>query len=137
MAGAVRFDLPDTGDIGTCHFVDEVETAVRESLGPRLSADQTVTPDLPTAYTVSAIVPAAPRRYAHVHCKAAVRPSRHHAGADHDRPLGRHECLGRRSPSVGLRRRAVHVAVHARGSRELLDTVRTPWNNIASSPHQS
>lgn len=52
-AGAGRFDLPDAGDDGTCYFADEVETAVRESLGPRLSADQTVTPDLAPAFTVS------------------------------------------------------------------------------------
>ena len=71
--GAVRFDLPDSGDDGTCYFVDEVETAVRESLGPRLSTDQTLTPDLAAAFTVSATVPPAPRRCAHVNDKAAVR----------------------------------------------------------------
>jgi len=71
--GAGRFDLPDTGDDGTCYFADEVETAVRESLGPRLSADQTVTPDLAAAFTVSAIVPPSPRPHADVNDKAAVR----------------------------------------------------------------
>jgi len=71
--GASRFDLPDAGDKGTCYFADEVETAVRESLGPRLSAAQTVTPDLAAAFTVSAIVPPSPRRYADVNDKAAVR----------------------------------------------------------------
>ena len=71
--GAGRLDLPDTGDDGTCYFADVVETAVRESLGPRLSADQTVTPDLAAALTVSAIAAPSPRRYADVNDKAAVR----------------------------------------------------------------
>jgi len=62
--GAGRFDLPDTGDEGTCYFADDVETAVRERLGPRLSVDQTVTPDLAAAFVVSAIVPPEPRRCA-------------------------------------------------------------------------
>ena len=62
--GAGRFDLPDTGDEGTCYFADDVETAVRERLGPRLSVDQTVTPDLAAAFVVSALVPPEPRRCA-------------------------------------------------------------------------
>jgi len=71
--GAGRFDLPDTGNVGTCYFADEVETAVRERLGPRLSVDQTITPDLAAAFVVSAIVPPEPRRCAATTDKAAVR----------------------------------------------------------------
>ena len=85
--GAGRFDLPDTGDDGTCYFADEVETAVRESMGPRMSADQTVTPDLAAAFTVSATAPPTPRRYADVNDKQGSRPPRRHARADDDRPL--------------------------------------------------